>query len=463
MRSLMRHAVHPPYNITPKKSKNGYYMVAFGIIIVILFCYSLFHSNDPQSSYLYNDISTYFPIQLSNPITVSLPRSYAYNNQNEESDSLEPILRPQRPWDETHNHIQNISHTNPTTTTTTTTTTTKHPHTNFDYWDFPPHSHSKPIDTSSAQHKGEYAMHIARVKWFNDKIKSLNKTMSSTSNLIDDFSTRCPIYKTNSKYCKWTPPISSLCNWTNTAIFWHSMHGTMIGGEFRKSVSGKHWMWEFAHELKHSKTCECPENVAFVFADNREKDMRLSEIGYKYCNNNCDWYRVANDYNPWDWYGKIGPLLDLIDNNEFKMKYEYVVLTDADDQTLVRSPINIVDAFEFYNASIVVAGEATSYPNWQGHEKGFENAVYPWSRHHQHLNAGGFMGKIVNMIPYLKWMKKDYNNFTIERADEIKERGRNFWRDQTVWRTMHMLFYPDIKIDSLARLWTRTDIYMYDL
>lgn len=73
------------------------------------------------------------------------------------------------------------------------------------------------------------------------------------------------------------------------------------------------------------------------------------------------------------------------------------------------------------------------------------------------------MGKIVNMIPYLEYMKEDYRNFTIERADEIEEKGRNFWRDQTVWRQMHVKFYPDIKIDSLAKLWTRTDVFMYDL
>ena len=131
----------------------------------------------------------------------------------------------------------------------------------------------------------------------------------------------------------------------------------------------QHWIWDFAEELKASGSCSCPSNVAFVFADNQEKEMRLSERSYKMCNENCHWFRVAQDYHPWDWFGKLGPLLELIDSKEFQEQFEYVVLTDADDQTLVQSPMDIVERFEFYNASIVVGGEATSYPNWQGQEK----------------------------------------------------------------------------------------------
>ena len=301
----------------------------------------------------------------------------------------------------------------------------------WDYWDFPKHSRSPPTDTSSARHRGEYEMHKARTEWFHREYINKQQALAPSSNLITDFKSRCPEYQSNA-YCKWTPPLESLCNWTNTAIFWHSMHGTMVGRDFREAPPPQHWIWDFAEELKASGTCSCPSNVAFVFADNQEKEMRLSERSYSMCNDNCHWFRVAQDYHPWDWFGKLGPLLDLIDHEEFQQQFEYVVLTDADDQTLVESPMDIVERFEFYNASIVVGGEATSYPNWQGQEKGFENAVYPWSRHHQHLNAGGFMGKIVNMIPYLQYMKEDYRNFTIERAEEIQEKGRNFWRDQTV-------------------------------
>ena len=35
-------------------------------------------------------------------------------------------------------------------------------------------------------------------------------------------------------------------------------------------------MWQFAEELNASKTCSCPSNVAFVFADNNmEKAIEL--------------------------------------------------------------------------------------------------------------------------------------------------------------------------------------------
>ena len=125
--------------------------------------------------------------------------------------------------------------------------------------------------------------------------------------------------------------------------------------------------------------------------------------------------------------------------------------------------MDIVERFLIYDAEIVVGGEATSYPHWQGNEKNFENRIYPWSKHHQHLNAGGFMGKTQSLIKYLKIMHEDYKNFTIENADIIAETGKNRWRDQTVWRTMHLNYYPQIKLDTLAKLWTRVDIYMFDL
>lgn len=475
-RSLIKHAVHPSYTISNPKTSNwrirNYIIPGIIIMAVILFCDGLFHSNDPHSTTTNNITSSYLPIQIQG------------NPSNPEPDnSLEQILRPiqssvasnKQTSTKQPKHLLIASDEN-TFTSLQTSKIERREQRNpeeiliennqlnqiRDYWDFPISSQSKPAETSSVQHQGEYEMHNARKEWFQSNYIDKDKQIHPESNLIKDFTTRCPVY-TSTKQCKWTPPLESLCNWSNNAIFWHSMHGTMIGRDFRNANPPNHFMWKFAEELNASQSCECPQNVAFVFADNMKKDMRLIERSYRLCNDNCHFFHVAQDYHPWDWFGKIGPLLTLINTEEFQSKFEYVVLTDADDQTLIQSPIDIIEAFEFYNASIVVGGEATSYPNWQGNEKGFENAVYPWSRHHQHLNAGGFMGKIVKMIPYLEYMQRDYNNFTIERAEEIKEKGRNFWRDQTVWRNMHLRFYPDIKIDSLAKLWTRTDIYMYDL
>ena len=491
-RSLMKYAVHPssPVANPPRSSKwRSYMMVIMGIALVIFFCDSLFHSNDP--------IHTSFTPEI--PI---IPQMQQITNRNmqqysseSESDSLEAIIAPIIPKSKLHSKNKeesvNVSFSNTKKSELRKAKLegnkgllkfieeNKYIHkdeiqkndthkdedlTMSDYWDFPKQSHIEPGIDATARHRGEYEMHKMRVDWFKREYIDKGKPIAPDSNLITNFSSRCPVYNNNNK-CKWKPRMNEICNWTNSAIFWHSMHGTKVGGEFRLAEPRNHWIWDFAKELKESGTCSCPQNVAFVFADNKDKDpgTRLSERSYKFCNDNCQYFRVANNYNPWDWFGKIGPLLDLIDNDQFKNKFEYVVLTDADDQTLVKSPIDIVDKFKFYNASIVIGGEATSYQNWQNQEKGFENAVYPWSRHHQHLNAGGFMGKVVNMIPYLKWMKNDYLNFTRDRAKSIQERGRNFWRDQTVWRTMHLKFYPDIKIDSFAKLWTRTDVFMYDL
>ena len=244
------------------------------------------------------------------------------------------------------------------------------------------------------------------------------------------------------------------------------MHGTMAGKYFRDSKDEmKHYMWKFSEELNDNIECSCPENVAFVFADNRnpEGSIRLVQNSYNKCNSNCQYFHISKDYNPWDWFGKIGPLLELINDIEFQNKFDYVVLTDADDQTLIKSPINIVEMFEYYECDLLIGGEATNYPHWMNNEKNFENTVYPWSHYHQHLNAGGFMGRIKNMIPYLEYMKQDYNNYTINNRDIINETGKNRWRDQTCFKQMHSKFYPKIKIDSLSKIWSRVDIFMYDL
>lgn len=236
----------------------------------------------------------------------------------------------------------------------------------------------------------------------------------------------------------------------------------------RNAKSGEHWVWDLSTELndeRQNNKCECPSNVAFIFADNQNKDdgYRLIERSYQNCNKNCHFFHVAKNYQPWDWYGKIGPVLELISNKTFQDKFEYIILTDADDQTLIKSPIDIVDKFLLYDADIVVGGEDTSYPQWQYAEKAHENRASPWSKHHQHLNAGAFMGSISKMIPYLDYMTADYENFTKEHSDEIAAGEKNKWRDQTCWRQMYRKFYPKIKVDSLAMLWTRVDIYMYDL
>ena len=61
-------------------------------------------------------------------------------------------------------------------------------------------------------------------------------------------------------------------------------------------------------------------------------------------------------------------------------------------------------------------------------------------------------------------MKNDYKNWTINDKEWMDEHdGKNRWRDQTVWRQMHLKFYPRIKIDSLSKIWTRVDIWMNDL
>ncbi|ETO18026.1 hypothetical protein RFI_19269, partial [Reticulomyxa filosa] len=235
---------------------------------------------------------------------------------------------------------------------------------------------------------------------------------------------------------------------------------------FKKKAPLQHWMWEFANELEHSGMCTCPENVAFVFADNKPNvQHRLIERSYEKCNRQtCHYFHVAKDYHPWDWYGKLGPLNKLVyDDPTFLKRFDYLVLTDADDQTLTRSPHDIVERFLSYDCDILLAGEATSYPHWMAQESAFENQCSPWSRHHQHVNAGGLMIKLSAFRPYLDYIDRDYKNFTIMRASEIAETGKNRWRDQTCWRQMLLRFYPRMKVDSLAKIWTRVDIFLNDL
>ena len=226
-------------------------------------------------------------------------------------------------------------------------------------------------------------------------------------------------------------------------------------------------MWQFGEELKREGMCECPSNVAFVFADNnkdKKREHRLIERSYSLCSESCHYYHIAQEYTPWDWFGKIGPMKQLILSDHFKQQqFEFIVLTDADDQTLIRSPHDIVPRFLSYDCDILLAGEATSYPKWMKHESHLENILSPWSKHHQHLNAGGMMARVDCILPYLEFMERDYNETGIKYAKEIEESGKHKWRDQTCWRQMALKYYPKIKIDSLSKIWSRVDIYINDL
>ena len=77
-------------------------------------------------------------------------------------------------------------------------------------------------------------------------------------------------------------------------------------------------------------------------------------------------FHVATDYEPWDLFGKFGPVINLLETKEMFQngQIEYIVMLDSTDVTLVKSPHDIVKSFEYYDADMIMMGETTGFPKW---------------------------------------------------------------------------------------------------
>ena len=102
----------------------------------------------------------------------------------------------------------------------------------IDWWDFPIQYQRKLENGKYCNtiHKGLYELHETRKDWFK-KMQKDNKVSHLNSNKFDE--NGCVIYKKTDEYVQWHPPPQLLCHWKNTATFYHTMHGTKIGYDFR--------------------------------------------------------------------------------------------------------------------------------------------------------------------------------------------------------------------------------------
>ncbi len=90
----------------------------------------------------------------------------------------------------------------------------------------------------------------------------------------------------------------------------------------------------------------------------------------------------------------------------------------------------------------------------------FEAKVYPWTKHHNHLNAGFLMATVPNMKKYVELLLQEY-----ERAKSHSEKlGVPLeFDDQGALRRLHLWHYPNIIADTLTKLVSKKDNYVNDL
>eukprot|EP01083_Nonionella_stella_P152212 487575_1 len=291
----------------------------------------------------------------------------------------------------------------------------------------------------------------------------------SVSNAINPV-TECVVFKEVDPTHQWHPNKDDLCPWHNTALFWTAMAGTHIGVQIRKMESTSlenHWMFEFKNHMP--RNCVCPQNILFLYTNNiNENDMFIHSMNK--CDDECLVYKVTAQKREWtlnkDFNDMLQPILAFIDNEiAMKLAVEYVMFVSGDDTTLMLQDFDmdstvdlgkeLVERFTDYDCEMLICGAANSYPHWQRDAQGFENTVNRWSRHHQHINSNIFMvgGGMHNFKKYVHMIKTHYDAYD---SDKMK------WSFQAAIRELHQINYPKIKIDSLAKIWTRVDEWMCD-
>mmetsp|Transcript_56133 Transcript_56133/g.156410 ORF Transcript_56133/g.156410 Transcript_56133/m.156410 type:complete len:326 (+) Transcript_56133:182-1159(+) len=185
-----------------------------------------------------------------------------------------------------------------------------------------------------------------------------------------------------------------------------------------------------------------PSDVAFVFASNRGN----SSLGHAYDQLGIPYHVIANSYKPWDWWAKIGPMIELLKSGTITQKY--VLMSDADDIfPLTNNFTGLVEAFESYDAKMVLGSTVANWPHME-EEGRFEKCAYPWSWWHRH-GQSSYMADA---------------GFLLTVLEEIEVPGsRRRFDDQVALRLLHRKHYPLIKVDTLTRIFARNDKGRYKL
>lgn len=218
------------------------------------------------------------------------------------------------------------------------------------------------------------------------------------------------------------------------SYFEHVPHNTPHGHDLRAA---------HIHKVSHIKpTAPWPKDVVFVYASNRDNKtwpplkVALERLGATF-------HVIAQDYVKWNWWAKIGPLIDLLQSGNVTQKY--IVMSDADDMFPLTTDFSgLPQAFELYDADMVLGASNNNWPPMP-EVANFEQAVAPWARMTcTQFGQSSYMAKTAYLLKVLKEIDKP------ETAGDMKS-----FDDQAALRLLHFKHYPRIKVDSLRRIFRR--------
>jgi len=88
----------------------------------------------------------------------------------------------------------------------------------------------------------------------------------------------------------------------------------------------------------------------------------------------------------------------------------------------------------------------------------FENSVATWSKHHQHVDSYVFMARVGYMDRFVGFLENHFQNWVKEKGVELAGK----WGFQMALRDLHIQDYPQVKIDTLAKVFSRVDPFLMD-
>jgi len=153
----------------------------------------------------------------------------------------------------------------------------------------------------------------------------------------------------------------------------------------------------------------------------------------------------------WDWYAKVGLVLEYLDSGGCGTPY--VLVTDAKDVLMINNPAPLIDRFLTCNAEILFCNTFVDWPP-NAECRDFEIATYPSNPLHCRLSAGAYLARTESLLRYLRRLQAAH---ATEEAWTLGFHGR--FDDQLAWRHLHRQEYPRIQVDSLSKIFRRYDIF----
>lgn len=151
----------------------------------------------------------------------------------------------------------------------------------------------------------------------------------------------------------------------------------------------------------------------------------------------------------WRWSYKITLLHDWLMTSECTTPY--LAYLDGDDVLLIGDPRDMLRRFQETGSDLLFCNTRFDWPLSE-ECRTFEAEAYGiYGRHHQHLNAGGWIGSTA----YISRLVGDIAA-AIDR-DEAWCRTRNGFDDQLAWRQLHRREYPRMRVDAECRVFIRFD------